>query len=51
MAEKQTDDSSVVKALLKGLDLLDVVADASRPMGVSDIAVAFDMDIGTVHRC
>ncbi len=43
-------DRSIVKTLLKGLDLLDVVAQANRPMTVSEIAAAFDMDIGTVHR-
>ncbi len=47
---KQSDDRSVVKTLLKGLELLDVVASANRPMSVSEIATAFDMDIGTVHR-
>ena len=43
-------DRSIVKTLLKGLDLLDVVAQANRPMTVSEIAGTFDMDIGTVHR-
>lgn len=44
------DDRSVVKTLLKGLELLDVVAQANRPMSVSEIASEFDMDIGTMHR-
>lgn len=47
---KSADDRSVVKTLQKGLEILDVVADAHRPLGVSEIAEAYDMDIGTVHR-
>ena len=47
---KAADDRSVVKTLQKGLEILDVVADAHRPLSVSEIAEAYDMDIGTVHR-
>lgn len=47
---ESADDRSVVKTLLKGLDLLDIVAEANRPLSVSDIAEAHDLDMGTVHR-
>lgn len=44
------EDRKTVKTLLKGLQLLDLVANTSHHMSLTEIADRFPADIGTVHR-
>lgn len=44
------DDRSVVKTLLKGLQILDLVAASNKPLSLTEIAREYGSDVGTVHR-
>ncbi len=48
--DEKVDDRSVVKTLLKGLQILDVVAASNRPLSLTEIAQEYGSDVGTVHR-